>query len=351
MNDVTDLFLSLSPDKVLAAVEAAGLRCTPVCYPLNSFENRVYDIQLDDGSRVIAKFYRPSRWTAEQILEEHAFLEDLQEDEVPVCPVLPFPDGRTLHTIDHIHYCLFERKGGRAPDELTDPLVERLGMLAARIHIVGADRPLRHRIHLTADTYARENVEFLRRQGIVPPELMRRYGEAALRIAEAADAAMANASMQRIHGDFHAGNVIERSGLLHVLDFDDCVVGPPVQDLWLMLPGRDPDTFRKRELFIESYEQLRRFDRRTLKLVEPLRGLRLVHYAAWLARRWHDPIFPLTWPHFGTYTYWEDATRDLEEVARLLEVEEPTEDAPGREPAAEEDQELSNKDFFWDWEE
>ena len=345
----TDLFLSLTPDKVLEAVEAAGLRCNPVCYALNSYENRVYEIELEDDSRVVAKFYRPGRWTEAQLLEEHRFLADLEDAEVPVCPVLPFPDGSTLKKIDHIYYCLFDRRGGRAPDELSDLLVERLGMLAARIHNVGAGREAPHRLRLDADTYIRRNLDWMRARGVLPGGLAPRYTAAAEQIASIADERLRGVNTHRVHGDFHAGNIIERQGLLHVLDFDDCVVGPAIQDVWLILPGRDPDSDRKRALFIDAYEQLRDFDHASLRLIEPLRGMRLVHYSAWLARRWHDPAFPATWPHFGTQSYWEQATSDLEEVLAHMDRQARAESAA---PAltAQDEPELTNKDFFWDME-
>jgi Ser/Thr protein kinase RdoA (MazF antagonist) len=314
----TDLFLSLTPHKVIEAVEAAGVLCNPVCYPLNSFENRVYEVECEDRTRVIAKFYRPGRWTREQILEEHRFLAELAEAEIPVCPTRPFPDGETLKQIDHISYCLFQRTGGRAPDELDDGMFERLGRLAARIHNVGASAVAQHRLRLTADSYAREDLLWLERRKAVPASLERRYLAAASAVADLAEARLRDVEEHRIHGDLHLGNLLVRDGTLHVLDFDDMMVGPAVQDLWLLLPGRGDEARRQREIFIEAYEQLRRFDRASLGLVEPLRGLRMIHYAAWLARRWHDPIFPRTFPHFGTESYWLEEAGALEEILALV---------------------------------
>ena len=340
----TDLFLSLTPHKVIEAVEASGVLCNRVCYPLNSFENRVYEVEREDRSRVIAKFYRPGRWSRAQILEEHRFLADLVEAEVPVCPTHPFPDGETLRQIDHISYCLFRRIGGRAPDELDDELAARLGRLVARIHNVGAagdaDRSA-HRQRLTADAYVREDLAWLEAHGTIPARLEKRYRDAADEIAEIADERLDGVETHRIHGDLHLGNLLLRDGVFHALDFDDMMVGPAVQDVWLLLPGRDPDTRRLREIFLEAYEELRRFDRATLRLVEPLRGLRLIHYAAWLAKRWRDPIFPRTFVHFGTEAYWEEQARDLEELLEVIRVED------GRAPAREEAPVKSEK-YFWD---
>lgn len=349
--DASDLFLTLTPDRVLQAVEAAGLRCNPVCYPLNSFENRVYEVELEDRTRIVAKFYRPGRWSEEQILEEHQFLQDLADEEIPVGTVRPFPDGSTLRRIEGISYSLSDRAGGRAPDELDAATARRLGMLAGRMHNAGARRPALHRLPLTPDAYVRGDLQWLAEREVLPRHLERRYLAAAEAIAAAADRLLEGVATHRIHGDLHLGNLLFRDGLLRLLDFDDMMVGPAVQDLWLALPGRDAEARALREEFLEGYEQFRLFDRQTLALVEPLRGLRLVHYAAWLARRWHDPAFPAAWPHFGTVDYWTRETEDLEDQLSVIRGELPPE--AGGDPDEADGQEavtLTNKDLFWDWE-
>jgi len=343
--DKTDLFLALTPDRVLDAVEHSGLRCNPVCYPLNSFENRVYEVELEDRSRVVAKFYRPGRWSRAQILEEHAYMEQLRADEISICPTHRFPNGATLEEIDGIYYCLYDRFGGRAPEELSDEHAARLGMLTARMHIVGAREQATHRRHLNADTFGRECIDWLADHETLPDRIFPRYEAAAEAIANAAEQRMEGVELQRVHGDLHLSNLLLRDGVFHVLDFDDMTVAPAVQDVWLLLPGRDQYTRRQREIFIESYQQLRAFDRSTLNLIEPLRGLRLIHYATWLAKRWHDPIFPRTWPHFGTEEYWDNQTRDLEEIVDLIRAES------GVAPIEKETELLSNADYFFDWEE
>lgn len=344
----TDLFLALTPEAVLDAVENAGLRCNTVCNPLNSYENRVYEVELEDGRRVVAKFYRPGRWTEAQLLEEHAFMADLVREEVAICGNLPFPDGTTLKQMAGIWYCLYERVGGRAPDELNPELARRMGMMAARIHNVGAMSPAPHRLVLGGDSHVRRNLAWLLEHDTIPPTLRDRYASAALRIADAADRGLEKVPVGRIHGDFHMGNLLLLDGILHALDFDDMVVGPAVQDLWLLVPGQDAHSRHLLDCMIEGYEQFREFDRRTLDLIEPLRGLRLVHYAAWLARRWHDPVFPQYWPHFGTQEYWAEETAALEAVVRHEGQSTRSDTAAARSVA---EPELTNKDFFFDWEE
>lgn len=348
-----DLFLNLTPEKVLEAVEAGGLSCNPVCWPLNSFENRVYEVELVTKERVIAKFYRPGRWSSEAILEEHQFLEDLAAEEVPVCTMRPFPGGGSLRKIENIWYALSDRRGGRAPDELDDETARRLGMLVGRLHNVGARSDAPHRLRMTADAFIREAVDWLTTRDFLPDHLRQRWFDAALAIADFVDSRLEGVPVHRIHGDLHLGNILFRDGRLNLLDFDDMVVGPAAQDVWLALPGRDPDTLRKRELFLEGYRQFREFDPSTLRLIEPLRGLRMVHYATWIARRWHDPAFPVAWPHFGTLDYWRRETEDLEEQLAVIRGELTPEEAGANleeREAFREEVVLTNRDFFWDWE-
>ena len=344
MSDLTDTFLALTPEAVLSAVEAGGMRCKPVCFPLNSYENRVYLMEREDDTRIVSKFYRPHRWTREQILEEHLFLEDLVEAEVPVCPTLPFPDGGTLKEVNGILYCLFEARGGRAPDEVTDDDAERLGMLVGRMHNVAAKRPAEHRLKLDADAYVWDNLAWLEDNNTLPEAFAARYLNAAEYVASIAAEYMKGVSVHRIHGDCHMGNLLLRDGVFNVLDFDDMVIGPAVQDLWLAFSGRDEHTRRQRECFLEGYGRFRAFDRKTLRLIEPLRGMRMVHYMTWLARRWHDPIFPKTWPHFGTEDYFREETEAFEDLAGYIKADR------GETNLQEKVDTLTNADYFYDWE-
>ena len=347
----SDFFFSLTPDRVLQAVEAGGFQPTGHCSPLTCLENRVYDIRLEDASHVVVKFYRPNRWTREAILEEHRFLLDLQEAEIPVCSPVAFPDGDTLHEVEGIHYAVWPRTGGRAPDEFDDEEVEILGRLLARIHNVGAARGAAHRQQLDARSAAHEPLAALAARGYPPPECRERYRVAVESVAELYTAWSADVPVHRIHGDCHVGNLLRGDEGWFFLDFDDFVTGPAAHDVWMLLPGRDAEGRRQRAQMIEAYRQFRDFDERWLRLVEPLRAFRFVFYAAWIAKRWEDPAFPAAFPHFDSADYWENETRDLEEhVGRLLRDADAPEEirAEYMGETEEADAELTNKDFFWD---
>lgn len=352
-------FFQLHPERVLDAVERAGLACRPLCYALNSFENRVYEVELADRSRIVAKFYRPSRWSEAQILEEHELLGELVEAELPVCAWRPFPDGRSLHTFQGLHYAFADRRAGRAPDELDETLAHRLGVFVGRMHGVASRRPFRHRPRLDADSYIRRETAFLREEKLIAAPYEARYLRATDTLADLADRAWPQHDQLRLHADLHLGNILLRDQELRVLDFDDAVSGPAVQDLWLAIPGRDRFSEALRASFLEGYEMFRPFDRASLRLIELLRGLRMVRYCAWLARRYEDPAFRLGWPDFGTEDYWRTTTEDIEEQLRVAQgisrapAEEPADRVPvgvvDPDAAAEAELELTNKDFFWDW--
>jgi Ser/Thr protein kinase RdoA (MazF antagonist) len=350
-SDLTDLFVNLTPERVLEAVEAGGTPVRPVCYPLNSFENRVYEVELADRSRVVAKFYRPGRWRRAEIEAEHAFLAELAAEEIPVVPARALPGGGTLGEIAGIFFALFDRRGGRAPDELVPATARRLGQLVGRLHVVGARRPDADRARLTGADYVLPELVHVERSDLVPARLRGRWLAAARGLAAVADRRLVGMPLLRLHGDLHLGNVLERDGELLLVDFDDCRIGPAVQDLWLALPGRDRESEALRAELLAGYATFRDFDRGELALVEALRGLRLAHYAAWVVRRWHDPIFPRTWPQFADADHWERETADLERQLALVERGgTPGEATTPAAPAAEQP-ELSNADYFFDWEE
>ncbi|MDR3608366.1 MAG: serine/threonine protein kinase [Oligoflexia bacterium] len=332
----TRFFFDLTPDRVLDAVEASGLHPTGRCAALNSFENRVYDVELEAegdfegrrrtatellASRRVVKFYRPGRWNQAQILEEHEFLLDLNEAEIPVVAPLSFADGKTLHYLPSgIGYAVFPKVGGRAPEEMSPDQLRQIGRLLARIHQVGAKKKALHRIELNPDTYGRQNLKALIDADKVPLEFRNRYESAVLEICSLADRLfreLPEGSIHRIHGDCHLGNLLWSPSGPFFLDFDDMVRGPAVQDIWLLVPGRDQESLANRQHLLDGYEEMRHFDYSSLRLVEPLRALRFVHYSAWIARRWDDPAFPLAFPHFGSHRYWADETHDMEEQLRL----------------------------------
>lgn len=335
----TRFFFQLTPDRVIDAVESSGFRCTGRCAALNSFENRVYELELEESeeassarrnllaNRRVAKFYRPGRWTQEQILEEHAFLLELQEHEIPVVAPLAFSDGRTLHQDSEsgIWYALFPKVGGRAPDEFSDDQLLQVGRLLARIHNVGAARPALHRIQLSPDSYGRTDLAWLLQHDSIPSTCRSRYEDAVLALCEIADPLFKPVRQLRIHGDCHFGNLLWNQQGPFFLDFDDMVRGPAVQDVWMLTPGRDAESLRQRELLLTGYEQLREFNHFELRLVEVLRAFRIIHYSAWIAHRWDDPAFPLAFPQFGTDRYWLEETKTLEEQLALVSLPRPGE--------------------------
>lgn len=311
-------FFSLTPDRVLDAVEVGGLRCTGRCLPLRAFENRVYEVELEDGTRIVVKFHRPGRWSREAILDEHAFLQELHEEELPVVPPLDLGTGSTLGEIDGILYTAFRKVRGRVLDELDAELRRRIGRTLGRVHAVGAARDAPHRPRFEVTRYIHEPLEVLLGGGFVPDGFASRYRDVALRIAEAVAQPLAAAPAQRIHGDLHLGNLIWTSEGPVLVDFDDFLVGPPVQDLWLLARGDTEEARRAREDILEGYEVFREFDRSILSLCEPLRALRIVYMSAWIARRWEDPSFPGAFPMFRSANYWAQEYETLLGIADAL---------------------------------
>lgn len=321
----TRFFHGLTPERILDAVEAEGLRCTGRCLALNSLENRVYDveIELEDEPKSpserfrVAKFYRPGRWSRQQILEEHSFLLDLVDREIPVVAPEPLGDGRTLGEIEDlgIFYAVFPRAQGRLRDEISEEEAGQLGRLIARVHAVGATLEAPSRLRLDVDTYGRGNLQFLLESGVIPAAYRDRYRSLVERVCDRSEPWFEDTDVQPIHGDCHLGNVLwGREGAM-LVDFDDMLVGPCVQDLWLLAAGRDGWARARRLAIVEGYEEMRDFDRLSLRLVEPLRVLRLVHFCAWIARRWEDASFPRTFPDFGTDRFWVGQIEAIQESA------------------------------------
>ena len=316
-------FSALGPDAVLDAVEAAGLRCDGRLLPLNSYENRVYQVGLEEGGAVVAKFYRPERWTDRQILEEHAFAAELVADEVPVVAPLARAGGGTLHRSGGFRLAVYPRRGGRAPELDRDDVLQRMGLFLGRLHQVGARGGFRTRVHLSVQALGEVSRDQLLAGGHVPPELRESYGRAAELAIAGARACFERAGSVRnlrLHGDCHAGNVLWTDEGPHFVDLDDACTGPAVQDLWMLLSGERSTREAQLARVLEGYETFRPFDRAELHLVEALRTLRLMHYAAWLARRWDDPAFPPAFPWFRTARYWEEHLTQLREQLEAMEA-------------------------------
>ncbi|HWS73923.1 MAG TPA: serine/threonine protein kinase [Quisquiliibacterium sp.] len=315
-------YAALTPECLLDALETVGVRGDGRLLALNSFENRVYQVWLEDGGSVIAKFYRPERWTDAQILEEHAFTAELAEREIPVVAPLA-PAGGTLHSHAGYRFALYPRRGGRAP-ELDDPgVLEWLGRFIGRIHAVGAARPFAVRPALDPAGFGDEPRAWLLEHHCIPEELLPAWsgivGQAldAVRVAFGTRPALRRL---RLHGDCHPGNILWTDDGPHFVDFDDARSGPAIQDLWMLLSGDADAMSRQLGHVLAGYERFADFDRGELGLVEPLRTLRLIHYSAWIARRWHDPAFPAAFPWFGTARYWQDRILELrEQVAAMSE--------------------------------
>ncbi|RYZ60064.1 MAG: serine/threonine protein kinase [Proteobacteria bacterium] len=321
----TQFFYSLTPDKVLDAVEhSLGMRCTGRSMAHASMENRVYEIELenenDEGKKarsienqVIAKFYRPGRWSKEQILEEHSYLKALDAQEIPVVAPRVFTDGETLHQLadSGIYYAIFPKVAGRSPQEISLTEIEQIGRLLGRMHNVGAQIKASHRIRLTPEVYLKENFAYLMRENLIPENLRKGFSEMVDRLYAVAVERFKNADQILIHGDCHMGNLLQFGTHFSWVDFDDSLIGPAVQDLWLLLPGRDLYAQRMMDHLIEAYEQMRPFPKETLNLIEVLRSFRMIHFAAWIGNRRDDPAFLRAFPNYGTESYWRELLGDL----------------------------------------
>jgi Ser/Thr protein kinase RdoA (MazF antagonist) len=321
-------FDELTPDVVLDALAGVGLHGDGRLLALSSYENRVYQAHLEephaDNAAVVAKFYRPGRWSEAQILEEHGFAAELMAAEVPAVGPLVL-GGRTLHRHAGFFFSVSPRRGGRAPELDDADVLEWIGRFLARIHTVGAAASFVHRPALDVDSFGAEPRDWLLEHHLIPLDVesaWQRRCDEALRIIRATalgDAGDSGIAMLRLHGDCHPGNILWTPGTgPHFVDLDDARTGPAVQDLWMLLSGERAQRQRQLGALLDGYETLRDFDRAELALIEPLRTLRLIHYSAWLARRWADPIFPITFPWFGSSDYWQGQVQMLEEQIEAM---------------------------------
>jgi len=318
---LTQPFTALTPDAVLDALDSIGLRSDGRLLALNSYENRVYQAGMEDGPPLVAKFYRPERWMDAAILEEHAFVAMLAEREIPVVPALVI-GARTLHAFNGFRFSVFARHGGRAPELDNRDTLEWMGRFIGRIHAVGALEPYRHRPVLDIHSFGIEPSEYLLAHDFIPSELVEVYrgvvAQALDGVRRCFDRAGAVQTL-RLHGDCHIGNVLWTDDGPHFVDFDDSRMGPAIQDLWMLLSGERAEQTQQLGDLLAGYEDFYDFDPRELHLVEALRTLRLIHYAAWIARRWDDPAFPTAFPWFNTQRYWQDRILELREQIALMD--------------------------------
>lgn len=313
-------YADLSPATILDALEGAGFEPTGGLIELNSYENRVYQLELEEGAFVVAKFYRPGRWSDAQIAEEHAFSAELADAEIPV--VVPVRrDGETLLRHAGYRFAVFPRQGGHPPNIEIDENLRVLARTIARIHALGATRPFAERPSLTVERLGTASRDFLLEHGFLPPDIETAYASVTEHLLERLQTAMSrpNSPFGRIHGDCHLGNLLWRGDTPHFVDFDDCVNGPPLQDLWMLLSGERQERQTQLELILEAYDTFHHFDAASLPLIEPLRTLRIMHHAAWIARRWHDPAFPRAFPTFDSPRYWSDHVLTLREQMAALD--------------------------------
>ena len=321
MAQTTIPFSNLSPDLILDAIDSVGIATDGRLLALNSYENRVYQVGVEDASPIVAKFYRPHRWDDVAILEEHAFVQSLADAEIPA--VTPSSiDGKTLFAYQDFRFSIFPKHGGRAPELDQEGVLEWIGRFIGRIHSVGALSDFKHRPTLNIETFGEEPSAYLLNEGMMPKELELVYRGV---VAQALDGvrrcydSAGDVAMLRLHGDCHMGNLLWTDAGPHFVDFDDSRMGPAIQDLWMMLSGDQDEMQKQFNEILVGYEDFYDFNPRELHLIEALRTLRLIHYSAWLARRWDDPAFKVAFTWFNTQRYWQDRILELREQIALMD--------------------------------
>ena len=317
-------YANLDPSLILNAVESAGYICSGNLSALNSFENRVYQVGIESAPPLVAKFYRPFRWSDAAILEEHQFACELLEHEIPVVAPLADANGETLHHYQGYRFALFPRQGGY-PLELDNlDHLEMMGRFIGRLHAIGACKPFQQRIRLDVQTYGYQPYQYLLENNFIPDDLRHNFClavETALQRVEEHFQLAQPIDYIRLHGDCHAGNVLWFNNGPQLMDLDDCLMGPAVQDIWMLLSGPKKDVEVQLNRILDGYCEFYDYNPRELKLIETLRTLRMIHYSGWLAKRWEDPAFPLNFPWFNTPRYWQDQLQHMNEQVLLLEHE------------------------------
>ncbi|HEY7165646.1 MAG TPA: serine/threonine protein kinase [Candidatus Binatia bacterium] len=309
-------FRQILPEVIFDAAETLGGRCTGRFLALNALENRVYDIEMEEGPHIVIKFYRPGRWSRAAIQAEHDFLKALEENEIPVVSPVTDDNGSSIFEIRGVMFAIFPKRPGRLEPELTKEQLTRLGRFLARLHIVGAGIKSAPRLRLDPQSYGRDPLKFLQEGHFVPKNLGARFEAIATQICDMIAPRFENVEYVLLHGDCHSGNVLWNRDDPWLIDFDDMVYAPPVQDIWMLTGADDEYGEEQRRILLDAYEQIRTFDMSTLQLIEPLRALRMIHFSAWIARRWEDAAFKGAFPDFGTENYWQD---QIEALALQLE--------------------------------
>lgn len=313
-------FATLTPSFIMDAVEGLGYVCDGRLFPLNSYENRVYQIGIEEGEPLIAKFYRPARWSNDQILEEHQFCFELAEHELPVVAPIRDVNDKSLFEYQHFRFSLFPRRGGHAPELDNLECLFTLGRFLGRMHRIGASRPFRHRPALDKKTFGDDSIELISTR-FIPDELKTSYVTLTsdiMKIVNDILGRIQDITSIRVHCDCHSGNILWRNDAPHFVDFDDARMAPAIQDIWMLLSGDRAMRTTQLSEIIAGYSEFHDFHARELQLVEVLRTLRMLHYSAWLARRWTDPAFPHSFPWFNTIRYWSDHVLELREQFAAL---------------------------------
>ncbi len=315
-------FETLTPDLILDAVERCGYRCDGRQYALNSFENRVYQVWLDDGVVLVAKFYRPARWSHDAILEEHEFARELAAREIPVIAPIVDASGATLHEHGGFHYALFPKQAGRAPELDQADTLRWIGRFLGRMHAVGHLKPFGRREAIDIASFGTDPAHFVLDNDFVPADLETAYeaiiNDAVERVTQCYERAGVVRTI-RLHGDCHAGNILWSDDGPHFVDLDDCRSGPAVQDLWMLISGDRAEMSAQLSYVLGGYREFCDFNPGELALIEALRTLRMIHYSGWLASRWHDPAFPASFPWFNTQRYWQDQILALREQCSAMD--------------------------------
>jgi len=320
---------NLTPDTVIQAIESLGYISDARVFALNSYENRVYQVGIEDHPPIIAKFYRPLRWSEEQIIEEHRFAQMLADIDLPVVPPLTTSpnnssESKSLHQFAGYHFSLFRRQGGQAPEPDDFDQIYRLGRLIGRIHKAGAAESFQHRPRISVDSYGVEPSTLLLEHGFIPQHYSKEFEVLVEQLCNKCTTAFAQTDSLnwiRGHGDCHIGNILwNRDTGPWFVDFDDCRTTPAIQDLWMLLSGDRSNQSKQISEIIEGYQEFHHFNLAEVQLIEPLRTLRMIHYAGWLAKRWTDPAFPLHFPWFNTENYWQHFIADLHDQNRALDL-------------------------------